>query len=351
MNGVESVGSQRRLATLVAADVVGYSRLMAQDEEATVRTLRSHREIIDKLIARHDGRIFNTAGDAVLAEFGSAVEAVRCAISIQDELRVRNAEMVANRQMLFRIGINVGDVLVNGDDLLGDGVNVAARLEGIAQPGGICISGSTFEQVKNKLSVGFEDLGPQQVKNIPEPISAFGITSAPVAVVSEAGATASRAATKVAGKAGRKLPIAIAAAFAVIVVAGAIAFWQFSARGPAPLTSLPANISTDEMRAGEIAAFMTGMTISGNRASDGQPFTIVLNADMTANYQFARTGELSGTVERVIGKWRSEDFRFCMQLRNFNYGKELCPRIEKNGLKLTAQARRDGRLLPWSLSK
>ena len=130
-----STESKRRLTTILAADVAGYSALMASDEEATVRTLRAYREIIDKLIARHDGRIFNTAGDAVLAEFSSAVEAVRCAITIQDELRVRNAELVPERQMLFRIGVNLGDVLVEGDDLLGDGVNIAARLEGVAEPG------------------------------------------------------------------------------------------------------------------------------------------------------------------------------------------------------------------------
>jgi len=348
---VESTGCQRRLATILAADVVGYSKLMAQDEEATVRTLRSHRNIIDKLIARHEGRIFNTAGDAVLAEFGSVVEAVRCAISIQDELRVRNAELVADRQMLFRIGINVGDVLVNDGDLLGDGVNIAARLEGIAQPGGICISGSTFEQVKNKLSVGFKDLGPQRVKNIPEPISAFGITSAPVSVAGSADAAAGKGSSRAAGTTRRKLGVAIAAAVLLVVVAGGVGYWQFSARAPAPLSSIPTDISTDEMHADEIRTFMSGMKIVGNRKLDGQPFTIVLNPDMTLTYEFPRTGELSGTMERANGTWRTEDFSFCMQVRQFGQGRELCPRIEKNGLKLTARARQDGMLLPWTLSK
>jgi class 3 adenylate cyclase len=351
MNRVESTGSQRRLATILAADVVGYSKLMAQDEEATVRTLRSHRDIIDKLIARHEGRIFNTAGDAVLAEFGSVVEAVRCAISIQDELRVRNAELVADRQMLFRIGVNVGDVLVNGDDLLGDGVNIAARLEGIAQPGGICISGGTFEQVKNKMSVGFEDLGPQRVKNIPEAISAFAITSAPVSVAGRAGASAGKASSRAAGTTRRRRRIAIAAAASLIVVVGGIGYWQLPARNPVPITSFPVNISTDEMHADEIRAFMSGISISGNRTIDGQPFTIVLNADMTASYQFPRTGELSGTMERITGTWRTEDSRFCLHLQQFAYGREVCPRIEKDGLKLAARARRNGALLPWSLTK
>lgn len=175
----------RKLTTILAADAVGYSHHMATREEATLAVLRTYREIIVDLVGRHAGRVFNTAGDAVLAEFGSAVEAVRCAVSIQEDLRVRNAERVEDDQLWFRIGINVGDVLIEGDDLFGDGVNVAARLEGLAEKGGICISGSTFEQVKNKLSVAFSDLGPQKVKNIPEPVSAFRIVPGQVAVTSD----------------------------------------------------------------------------------------------------------------------------------------------------------------------
>ena len=129
------VRQQRRLATILAADVFGYSRLTAENEEDALRTLKAHRVVIDRLIARHDGRSFNIAGDSVLAEFGSAVKAVRCAITIQEELRVRNAQIDENRRMDFRIGINVGDVLVDGDNLYGDGVNIAARLESIAAPG------------------------------------------------------------------------------------------------------------------------------------------------------------------------------------------------------------------------
>lgn len=171
---------QRRLATILAADVFGYSRLTAENEEDALRTLKAHRAVIDRLIARHDGRIFNTAGDSVLAEFGSAVEAVRCAITIQEELRVRNAQIDEKRRMDFRIGINVGDVLVDGDNLYGDGVNIAARLESIAAPGSICISGSVFALVKNKLSYGFEDIGLQTMKNIPEPVSAFRLAPSSV---------------------------------------------------------------------------------------------------------------------------------------------------------------------------
>jgi adenylate cyclase len=148
---------------------------MSDDEEATLRTLKGHREVIDGLIDKHHGRTFNTAGDSVLAEFGSTVEAVRCAISIQEELRVHNAELADDRQMHFRIGVNVGDVMVEGDNLYGDGVNIAARLEGVADPGGICISGSAFDQVKDRLSIGFEDIGPQEVKNIDRPVQAYRV--------------------------------------------------------------------------------------------------------------------------------------------------------------------------------
>jgi class 3 adenylate cyclase len=226
---------QRRLSTILAADVFGYSRLTAENEEDALRTLKAHRNVIDRLITRHEGRIFNTAGDSVLAEFGSAVEAVRCAITIQEELRVRNAQIVDNRRMEFRIGINVGDVLVEGNNLYGDGVNIAARLESIAAPGNICISGSVFELVKNKLSYGFEDIGLQTMKNIPEPVPAFRLT---------AGSTSRRALG--AGGSKRKLPLSIAAAVVVVFVASAWFWFERNKEravisvAPAPTVSVPA---------------------------------------------------------------------------------------------------------------
>ena len=158
---------KRKIAAIFAADIAGYSKLVAEDEEETLRRLASYRSVMDDFIARAGGRIFNTAGDAVLAEFPSAVEAVRCAIDIQESLRTRNMAYPASRQMSFRIGITVGDVVERDGDLLGDGVNIAARLEGIAPIGGICISRTVHEQVANKLSVVFADIGEQHVKNIP----------------------------------------------------------------------------------------------------------------------------------------------------------------------------------------
>ena len=166
---------QRKLTTILAADVEGYTRLMRADEEATLGTLTQYREITDNLIARRNGRVFSTAGDSVVAEFGSAVEAVRCAVEIQEELRVRNAEQSDDRRMRFRIGINIGDVMVRDGDLFGDGVNVAARIEGLCAPGEVYVSGSVHGQVEGKLSLGFEDKGEQAVKNIAKPVRVYRV--------------------------------------------------------------------------------------------------------------------------------------------------------------------------------
>ncbi|WKA29005.1 adenylate/guanylate cyclase domain-containing protein [Bradyrhizobium roseum] len=164
---------KRKIAAIFAADIAGYSRLVAEDEEETLRRLASYRQVTDDFIARSGGRIFSTAGDAVFAEFPSAVEAVRCAIDIQESLRTRNMAYPPSRQMAFRIGITIGDVVERDGDLLGDGVNIAARLEGLAEVGGICISRAVHEQVANKLSVQFADMGAQEVKNIPTPVHAY----------------------------------------------------------------------------------------------------------------------------------------------------------------------------------
>src|ERR1700684_3106280 len=169
----------RKIAAIFAADIAGYSKLVAEDEEETLRRLASYRSVMDDFIARAGGRVFNTAGDAVLAEFSRAVEAGRCALHIHERLRTRNMAYPASRQMSFRIGITIGDVVERNGDLLGDGVNIAARLEGIAPVGGICISRTVYEQVANKLSVHFSDIGEQQVKNIPTPVHAYHIEMRP----------------------------------------------------------------------------------------------------------------------------------------------------------------------------
>jgi adenylate cyclase len=166
---------ERKLTAILCADVHGYSRLMGEDEEATHRTLSSYRKVIDSLIEQHHGRFVNSAGDSVLAEFASVVNAVQCAVEIQTTLKAENESLPQERRMEFRIGINLGDVIVDGEQIYGDGVNVAARLESLAEPGGICISAAAYDQIKNKLSLGYEDLGNQSVKNIAEPVRVFRV--------------------------------------------------------------------------------------------------------------------------------------------------------------------------------
>src|SRR5262245_43627543 len=164
----------RRLAAIVAADVAGYSRLMGLDEVGTARTLREHRKVTDALVAKHGGRLVKTTGDGVLLEFPSVVDAVECAVAVQAVMAERNQGVPEDRRMLFRIGINLGDILIESDgDILGDGVNIAARLEGIAEPGGICISSSAYDQVRGKVAIEFVDLNEQKLKNIDRPVRVY----------------------------------------------------------------------------------------------------------------------------------------------------------------------------------
>lgn len=166
---------KRRLTTVLCADVHGYSRLMGADEAGTLRTLRRYRSAIAGLVERHDGRIVNTWGDAVIAEFASVVEAVQCAVEIQQEISNQDSDPPHAHQMRFRIGINLGDVMVDGSDIFGDGVNIAARLQELAEPGGVVVSASVYDQVYNKLSLGFDCLGQQQMKNV-APVISYRVT-------------------------------------------------------------------------------------------------------------------------------------------------------------------------------
>ena len=171
---------ERRLAAIFAADVAGYSRLMSQDEAGTLRALAAAREVMDRLIRDHGGRIANTAGDSVLAEFPSAVDAVQCAVAVQDRLSKASAGEPEHRRLQFRIGVHVGDVVVRGNDLLGDGVNIAARLEGLAEPGGIVISGAAHGYVRKALPLTYTDMGEQPVKNFDEPVRTFSLAAAAI---------------------------------------------------------------------------------------------------------------------------------------------------------------------------
>jgi class 3 adenylate cyclase/pimeloyl-ACP methyl ester carboxylesterase len=177
---------QRRLAAILAADVVGYSRLMGTDEMGTLTSLKLHRrELVDLGIAEHHGRIVKTTGDGMLVEFASVVDAVACAVKIQRNMVRRNVGIPAERQIVFRIGINLGDIIIDGDDIFGDGVNIAARLETLCEPGGVCISRAANEQIRDKLSMAFADLGEQAVKNISRAVGVFGLTAKDIEAIPE----------------------------------------------------------------------------------------------------------------------------------------------------------------------
>ena len=212
-------GFKRKLTSIFSADAVGYSRLMEDDEEATVRTLTSYREVITTLIKQHNGIIVDSPGDNLLADFVSVVDAVQCAVSVQNEINARNEDLLENRQMKFRIGINLGDVIQEGERIYGDGVNIAARLEGLADPGGICISKTAFDQIERKLPYGYEFIGNKTVKNISKPVGAYRVVLK--SRVTVAGGPVKEKRTPV-----RRMSIFIGIA-AVLVLVVAIGIWQF----------------------------------------------------------------------------------------------------------------------------
>ena len=211
-------GFKRKLAAIFSADVKGYSRLMEDDEEATIHTITEYRKIITEQVKQHEGRVVDSPGDNVLAEFASVVDALKCAVQTQKEIAEQNENLPESRKMEFRIGVNLGDVVEEGDRIYGDGVNVAARIESLTNPGGICISRTAYDQVRNKLSLGYEYLGEHAVKNIDEPVRVYRVLTAPEhagVVIGEKTA---------AGKKWRRL--AYAAVICLIVVAGGLTAWN-----------------------------------------------------------------------------------------------------------------------------
>jgi adenylate cyclase len=172
---VNTLDFKRKLTAVFSADVAGYSRLMGEDEEATVKTLETYKQVMFSLIKQHRGRVIDFPGDNILAEFASVVDAVQCGVAVQKELQARNADLPETRRMQFRIGINLGDVIEEGERIYGDGVNIAARLEALAEPGGICISKTAFDHIESKLPFGYQFLGQQTVKNIARPVGAYKV--------------------------------------------------------------------------------------------------------------------------------------------------------------------------------
>ena len=211
-------GFKRKLTAIFSADVAGYSRLMAEDETFTVKTIASYREVIASLIKQHRGRVVDSPGDNVLAEFSSVVDAVQCAVAVQNEIQTQNAKLPDNRRMEFRIGINLGDVIDEEDRIYGDGVNIAARLEALADPGGICVSKTAFDQIETKLPLGYEYLGEQSVKNIPKPVGAYRVLMKPDAVGKVIGEK------RFLGRFSRRT--AMAAIIILVLVAGGLIGWN-----------------------------------------------------------------------------------------------------------------------------
>ncbi len=218
--GIGSV--ERRLAAIFVGDVVGYSRLMGEDEARTLAALKAHRsEFIDPIVTEHRGRIVKLMGDGVLIEFASVVDALECAVAVQRGMTGRNAEVPEDRHIVFRIGLNLGDIIIDGDDIYGNGVNVAARLEALAEPGGICISGRVLDQVEKNVNVGFAFLGPQTVKNIDRPVNAYKVLLDPEAAGTIVNAPKAKAPAR---------PWLAAAVVALVVAAGGTGLWYHQTR-------------------------------------------------------------------------------------------------------------------------
>jgi class 3 adenylate cyclase len=223
---------ERRLSAILAADVAGYSRLMGLDEEGTLAQLKGHRRVlVDPKITEHRGRIVKSTGDGMLVEFASVVDAVRSAVDVQRGMIERNAEVAQEKRIQFRIGINVGDIIVDGGDIFGDGVNVAARLEGIAEPGGICLSEDAYRQMSGRVRIPARDLGPQSFKNISQPVRAYSLGSDAIAALPPVVFPISRAVDSRSNIAWR----AVGGLLVIIAIAGGGAVWHFHRTATAPV--------------------------------------------------------------------------------------------------------------------
>ena len=216
---------KRKLTAILSADVKGYSRLMGENEAETVRTLTAYRKIMCELIQQHRGRVIDSPGDNILAEFGSVVDAVQCSVAAQNEFKARNAELPENRRMVFRIGVNLGDVIEEEGRIYGDGVNIAARLEALADPGGICISKTAFDHIESKLPLGYQFLGEQTVKNIAKPVGAYKVLMEPRVLPVEEKTKIKRITFW------RRKPV-LAGVVAVLIVIIGVAVWNFYFRPP-----------------------------------------------------------------------------------------------------------------------
>jgi adenylate cyclase len=290
MNTGERVRAERRLAAILAADVAGYSRLIGADEEGTLNRIRSIRaEVIDPSIAEHHGRLVKTTGDGLLVEFGSVVDALRCATEVQQAMARRNSGVAVAQRIEFRIGINVGDVVVEDGDIFGDGVNVAARLEGLAEPGGICVSGRVQEDVVGRLDLPFEDLGEQSVKNIVRPIRAYALTADAIAAMPRAEIPVAPRAIRPAGRHRQWSIAAIVVAGVLIVAAG---LWWLRSSPNAPWVSATAPPL-------EKVAALAAPSATPRLSMVVLPFTSLSNDPEQEYFADAITDDLTTDISRI----------------------------------------------------
>ncbi|UCH48983.1 MAG: adenylate/guanylate cyclase domain-containing protein [Betaproteobacteria bacterium] len=317
------MSQKRKLAAILSADVVGYSRLMAADEAATVQTIKSYRDIITRLVVRHDGRVVDAPGDALLAEFPSAVEAVRAAVDVQKSLEGRNIELDEERRMQFRIGVNLGDVIEESDgSLYGDGLNIAARLEALADAGGICISSTVFDAVEGKLSFGFDYLGDQQVKNIPRPIRVYRVRAehglAPVSTPSK---------QRVRWK-------AIASALVLVLLLGGGGAWYYRNLGVPTPETVPGG-SVLELPKGPSIAVLPFVNLSGD--PEQEYFSDGLTEDIIT--ELARARELHVLARNTTFQFKGQavDIQAVGRKLGVQYVLEGSVRRSEDQLRITAQ--------------
>lgn len=318
-------GVERRLAAILAADVVGYSCLMAADEAGTHARLKALRkEVVEPKIAEHRGRIVKLTGDGVLAEFPSVLDAVACAVEVQRGMAERNAEVAPEHQIAFRVGVNLGDVIFDEDDIYGDGVNVAARLEGFAEAGGVCISAKVHEEVKNKLGFGYQDLGPQSVKNIPEPVRAYR-------VLTEAGATGTAVGLSTAVARGKR-PVAWKwPALAAMVAAVVIGAGSFGWLRPWESAGEMAGATLDTRRVAVLPFANISADVADEYFSDGMTEELIS--------QLSKIGKLSVIARTSIMKYKGTDQDIAEIGRALQVGTILEGSVRKAGdqVRITAQ--------------
>lgn len=285
---------KRKLTAILSADVEGYSRLMSLDETDTVNTIKSYREKISRSVLSHYGRVVDSPGDNILAEFVSAVDAVKCALEIQDEIKKCNASQPNDRKMVFRLGINLGDVIADGDRIYGDGVNIAARLEGLATGGGICISGNTYEQIQNKVPVGCEFIGKQSVKNITNPVPAYRIWKDPDATTCTAHVAVRRKSKKI---------LLTAAAVAVIILFGGVVFMKYQ---PTSTSHLPRDDVTQSLENPSPAKPSIAVLPFANLSNDADQeyFSDGMTNDIITD--LSRFRELAVTASTTVFKYKGK---------------------------------------------